>query len=187
MSPGRLVRAVLVVVLLSSCPAIDAFAAAGGRQAAGPGPAARGPDKVAGQVERAAQLLFAPGRSDSQVVDGLRTLVEAMAGAASEAGTKGGIAEKIAEARRQVGQGPFTEEAAALLNECYSLLHDGKPFRMPEGVRTIQQVEEHGRRLLDSARDLLRQGKPAESLRPLVETAVMIITPVHAEEGAGRE
>lgn len=187
MNLARTIRAALAAALLS-CPAIDASAAASDLRAGGASAAeASEMGRIADQVEHAAQLLFTPGRSEHQVEAGLRSLVEAIAKAGAEAGMEGAFAEKIAEALRQLSSGRFTEETATLLKECYSLVHDGKPFRMAEGVSTIQQIEEKIRRLLDSARDLLRQGKAGKSLRPLVESVVMIITPVHAGEWEGPE
>lgn len=141
--------------------------------------AAAQPDRAVAHVNRAIDLLFAPQPADQQCRDGFLSLLDAIHAVAPDAPAAGGWPAKLAEARRRVSRGSLVDpRAAALLNECYRELHGGAAFRMPASVRSFPEAVSYGRRQLELARDLLRRGRTEDAVALLVETAVLVVTPV---------
>ena len=137
---------------------------------------------VVARAERAAQLLFAPKPADAQIKEGLLTLLDAIVEAAPGAGIAGDWPSKIADARRILEDSPGYDKVAALLDECHREINGGAPFRMPETIHSIGNAVDQGRRNLESIRSLMQQGKAGDAVRRMLETLLIIMTPI--EQGS---
>ena len=135
---------------------------------------------AAKHAENAVAELFGPEEhSVGGARAGMLSILDAVAAAATDAGMTDEWKATIAGARRRISEGSLVDgEAQLALHQCYRQINDGKPFRMPEGIRSLDVITARTRRLLESAPPLLRSGKAREAVRALLESAFMILTPI---------
>ena len=76
----------------------------------------------------------------------------------------------------------FSQEAVALLNEAYSSINTGERFQMPDDISSIEQARELALRKMEEARKELKQGNIEDSVRSLLEAAIIVVTPMIRRE-----
>jgi hypothetical protein len=155
-------RTAAVVILLSTL-------AVAGRASSG---------RVGTLLDRVNTLLLGPTRTEGNAREGFQALLSAITEVSSAVDLPADFRAKLADASRS-GVGP---KAGTLLGECYRLTHDGAPFRMPEGVHSLEAAVEHARRRLAAARDSVAKGQSRDALGALLEVAMVVATPM---EGFG--
>jgi len=134
---------------------------------------------AAKHAESALAQLFGAQRSDAQTRAGMLSILDAVAAAATDAGLTDEWKAMIMGARRRISEGSLVDgESQLALHQCYRQINEGKPFRMPEGIRSVDDAAASARKLLESGPPLLRSGKSLEAVRALLETALMILTPI---------
>jgi hypothetical protein len=93
---------------------------------------------------------------------------------------------RIEGAKKEFDQNTlFSDKAHQSLSLAYRLLMEGKKWRFPEEVSAAyrekairEQAMKTGQKLIDSALGEMKAGRSGESVRYLLEYALMIITPV---------
>jgi len=136
------------------------------------------------KIKTAADLLLVPADRQTDIKKGFKLLIEAIELAAPGAGFPGEYAAKIKSAKQIFeSQSILEEKGATQLREAWQLVNGGKEFRFPAGLSNVNQVVEHCRKRIDSARANLKQGKLDECSRALLEVVIMIVTPMVAEPG----
>ncbi len=143
-------------------------------------------EKIDAKIKLAGELLLAKQPSDKDCKDGFLSLVEAIALTAPNTSLPAAFGEKMTKAKSLFEKTSiFNPEGIVLLDECFVLAHSGKKFTMPAEVRKIDEAVEYARRQLQAARAQNQLGKADECARSLIETAIMIVTPVTADKDMG--
>ena len=75
----------------------------------------------------------------------------------------------------------FSQEGVTLLNEAYSSVNSGERFQMPEDISSIEQARDSALRKMEEARKELKQGKIGDSVRSLLEVAIIVVTPMRRD------
>jgi hypothetical protein len=132
------------------------------------------------KLDRADRLLLGEGASSAEIRAGFLVLLEVMAEAAPpSAGPGGTCGAKIGVVRVRVGDGSILDRAGvALLDECYRDTHGGQPFAVPSSVRSVADARNYARRQIEGARTLLSEGRGSEAVSALLQTALLIVTPM---------
>jgi hypothetical protein len=69
-------------------------------------------------------------------------------------------------------------DSIAHLHEAYRLVNSGTDFEFPSGIKEIQDVVNHIKGELATAREKLKAGQTDACVKTLLEVALMIVTPV---------
>ncbi|UCH95135.1 MAG: hypothetical protein JSV88_33495 [Candidatus Aminicenantes bacterium] len=73
--------------------------------------------------------------------------------------------------------GIFDANGVQLLRKAYCSINDGKDFKIPDDISTIDQAKEYGNNMIEMSRKHLKEGKVDIAVKLLLETAVMVVTP----------
>lgn len=68
-----------------------------------------------------------------------------------------------------------------MLNEAYSSINSGERFQMPEDTSSIEQARELVLRKMEEARKELKHGNIEDSVRSLMEVAIIVVTSMRRE------
>jgi hypothetical protein len=135
---------------------------------------------VDSRIKMATDYLQKPGQEGGGE-KAFRSLVDAVAMIAPEAGFSAEFGKKVAEARGIFESDTvFNEKGISLLKESCALAGSGKEFRVPEGISNAEQATAHILKQVEKARTSLKQKKTGECARLLLEAALMIVTPMGA-------
>lgn len=133
------------------------------------------------KLKMAADYLVGPQRGEGGAEKGFKLLIDAIALAVPDTTSPDALGKKIQTARLRLNdRSILDDEATAQLRGAYRLASSGKEFQMPAGISSVEQAVEYAHRQIDTARTCLRQGKIDESVKILLEVAVMIVTPMSA-------
>lgn len=137
--------------------------------------------RPASNVERATGLLFDARPSDADAKAGILALLDAVAEAAPAARIAGDWPAKVSRARTLFERcGGVDEDAVALLKESYRQVTGGTEYRFPASVVRIEDAVAHGRRQLEEASEAIRAGRSGVAVRLLLETVLLVVTPISA-------
>lgn len=132
-------------------------------------------------VERATRLLFDAPPSDADAKAGLLALFDAVGQAAPDARIAGDWPAKVARARALFEKCPgVDEDAVVLLRDCHRQVAGGAGYRIPASVARMEDVLALGRHQLEEAAKALDACRSGDAVRLLLETALLVVTPVHA-------
>jgi hypothetical protein len=73
--------------------------------------------------------------------------------------------------------GIFDPNGVQLIKQAYCSINNGKDFKMPDEILTIDQAKEYGKNMTEMSREHLKEGKVDTAVKLLLETAVMVVTP----------
>jgi len=131
------------------------------------------------RIKKAAELFLTPDMPGDSGLAGLRLLLEAAALAFPDTDLSGECKKRIVEAERIFRtSGHLDAHGVDLLNEAYSLAHSSRPFRMPEGIATIQQATDYILKRIEAARGQLKSGHISDCARTILAVIAMIVTPM---------
>lgn len=71
----------------------------------------------------------------------------------------------------------FNPKGIQLLKDAYRSINDGKDFCMPE-TSNLHEIVEYGRKYVKMSRENIKQGKTGLAVKLLLDTAIMVVTPV---------
>lgn len=141
-------------------------------------------DSTTAHLDRAVQLLLSPTPTSQDLREGFLSLLDALIAVAPDAPPAAACQPRLAKARRAASRGSILDEqATALLRECYSDAHGGASFRVPESIRSGGDALGYCRAQLRSARDSLQKGRGDEAFASMIDTAVLIVTPIQRSAG----
>ena len=159
---------------------VGAMAVAAALSLSGPGlPAGPAP---AGEtrLERAARVIADESRTPEVVGAALRDLLDEAIAAAPASGLAGEWTAKAAQARELLAaRPPAHDEARRLLAESWREAF-GTAWAFPAGVATIDDALAFAKRNVGAAATARREGRSADAVRLLLETVLLVVTPMHA-------
>ncbi len=130
-------------------------------------------------IKRAAKYLLDrqpdPGK---ECKDGVYYLLEAVVQSLPHAGYPEEVDKKIIAANQRFKKNRgFDIKGIQWLHEAYRSINDGKEFQMPS-ISTIGDAVEHGRKLLDAARQKIKEKDFKFAAKVVLEATLMVFTPV---------
>jgi hypothetical protein len=114
--------------------------------------------------------------------DGIFFLIDAIRLTLPEAGYSKEIIEKMTTVGQSFKKnGPFEQEGIRLLHEVYGAINDGNAFQMP-ALSSIDEAVDYGKKMLEKARARLEEKDYKLTAKTLLETTLMVLTPMTKEE-----
>jgi hypothetical protein len=139
--------------------------------------------EVDAKIESAVDCFSGPPGPPKDGKKGFFLLMEAIELASSETDFSRDFKHKILTAKNLSGETSiFNPEGVTLLNEAYSSINSGERFQMPEDIASIEQARELVLQKVEDARKELKQGNIEDSVRSLLEVAIMVVTPMRREQ-----
>lgn len=138
------------------------------------------PEALAEKIHRASSLLLDSEKSEDKS-QGFLLLVESIDIAAAGGSFPAGFHDEIKGALEILRRASILDQQAGeKLRRAYALLNAGKPYQIPAEISSIDQAVEYGRAQIRSALTQVEAGKNAAAVKPLLETILMVITPMEA-------
>lgn len=110
--------------------------------------------------------------------DGVYYLLDAITQSLKHAGYSKDIEEKMTAANLHFKKnGIFDKEGSRLLHQVYQSINDGNAFQMPP-ISSIDDAVVRGRKLLDAARQKIKENDFKFAAKAVLETTLMVMTPV---------
>ena len=140
-------------------------------------------EKIEAKIKEAENCIFGPtGRGDNPE-EGFKLLLDAIEMTAPHTAFPAEFKNKIAKVKRISKETSILNpEGFALLGEAYRSINSGKNFEMPENISKIEDAVSYARNQIKTARKDLKEGNYNNSVKSLLETCLMIVTPVHKEK-----
>lgn len=124
------------------------------------------------------RLLEKPAKSTEDVQRGLDGLLEAIKISMADTTLPEEFKAKIKSGSELMSKNLFDTKGISLLNEAYMLINKGKRFQMPEKIISISDAIEYGKKQIESALEALEQGNNEKAVKPVLETILMVVTPM---------
>ncbi|UCC38534.1 MAG: hypothetical protein JSV96_11940 [Candidatus Aminicenantes bacterium] len=135
--------------------------------------------KIDAKIKEAESLIFGPSGPGDNPKKGFELLLDAIEMTAPHTEFSPEFKNKIAEVKKISKETSFLNpEGIALLNKAYRSINDGKDFQMPKSISQIKDAVVYARSQIETARKDLNNGKYNNSVKLLLETCLMIVTPV---------
>jgi len=130
------------------------------------------------KIKEAEKCFFSMmGRVDNPT-KGFKLLLEAIEMAAPHTGFSPEFKDKIVKVRKLSKETSILNpEGFALLDEAYRSINSGKAFEIPESISKIEDAVAYCHSQIETARKDLKQGNYNNSVKLLLETCLMIVTP----------
>ena len=130
-------------------------------------------------IERATRLLLSAPPSEAEAKAGLLALLDAVGDTAPTVRIAGDWPARVARARALIEKGPVGDEGAAvLLREGHRQVTGGTEYRFPASVVRLEDALALGRRQLAEAATALEDGRGGDAVHLLLETVLLVITPI---------
>ncbi|HUU38536.1 MAG TPA: hypothetical protein VMW46_10105 [Candidatus Desulfaltia sp.] len=140
-----------------------------------------GSDSLEEKIQKASSLLLDSEKSEDKD-QGFLLLVESIDIAAAGGGFPATFQNEIREALEMFRRGSILDQQGGdKLRKAYALLNSGKLFQMPAEISSIQEAVEYGRKQISLALSQVKAGRTADAVKPLLETVLMVITPMEAK------
>jgi hypothetical protein len=142
-----------------------------------------GEKKQKGDVDNKIQLfidyLMEGKHPDEDCKKGFYFLLEAIVLSLPQAGYPEEFNNQITKANSLFKKnGIFDPNGVQLIKQAYCSINNSKDFKMPDEILTIHQAKEYGNNIIEKSREHLKEGKVDIAVKLLLETAVMVVTPV---------
>lgn len=136
-------------------------------------------ETIDAKIDEAMSHFFGPATPGASSEKGFICLIDAIEMAAPHTGFGEDFADKVKEANTLFkSTSIFNKDGIAFLHEDYIAINSGKDFVMPRELSSIEDVRDYARKQVISAKKYLKEGDFDESVKLLVEVAVMIVTPM---------
>jgi hypothetical protein len=136
-------------------------------------------EKINAKIDAAMSHFFGPATPGADSQKGFIYLIDAIEMAAPHTGFGEDFARKIKEANTLFKDTSiFNEAGVALLHGGFSNINAGKDFEMPKEISSIEDARDYARKQVISAKKYLKDSDFDESVKLLMEVAVMIVTPM---------
>ncbi len=136
-------------------------------------------EKIDAKIDAAMSHFFGPATPGADSIKGFIYLIDAIEMAAPHTGFGEEFFGKIKEANALFkSTSIFNEEAVDLLHAGFISINSGKHFEMPKEISSIEDARDYARKQVVSAKKYLKESDFDESVKLLMEVAVMIVTPM---------
>ena len=136
-------------------------------------------EKINAKIDAAMSHFFGPATPGADTKKGFIYLIDAIEMSAPHTGFGEDFVGKIREANTLFwSTSIFNEEGVALLHEGFSSINSGKDFEMPKEISSIEDARVYARKQVVSAKKYLKDSNFDESVKLLMEVAVMVVTPM---------
>ena len=133
---------------------------------------------VDNKIQLAVDYLLEAKYPDEECKKGFYFLLEAIVLSLPQAGYPEEFNNRITKANSLFKKnGIFDPNGVQLLKKAYCSINNGKDFKMPGEILTIDQAKEYGKNMTEISREHLKEGKVGTAVKLLLETAVMVVTP----------
>ncbi len=141
-------------------------------------------EKIDAKIDAAMSHFFGPATPGADSRKGFIYLIDAIEMAAPHTEFGEEFFGKIKEANILFkNTSIFNEDGVALLHGCFIAINSGKDFEMPEEILSIKDARNYARKQVVLAKKYLKESHFDESVKLLMEVAVMIVTPMKKEQG----
>jgi hypothetical protein len=139
-------------------------------------------EKIDAKIDAAMSHFFGPATPGADSKKGFIYLIDAIEMAAPLTGFGEDFTGKIKEANALFkSTSIFNEDGVALLHGGFISINSGKDFEMPKEISSIEDARDYARKQVVSAKKYLKDSDFDESVKLLMEVAVMIVTPMTKE------
>jgi hypothetical protein len=139
-------------------------------------------DEINAKIDAAMSHFFGPATPGADSKKGFIYLIDAIEMAAPHTGFGEEFTSKIKEANALFkSTSIFNEEGIALLHGGFISINSGNDFEMPKEILSIDDARDYARIQVVSAKKNLNESAFDESVKLLMEVAVMIVTPMKKE------
>jgi len=139
-------------------------------------------EKIDEKIDAAMSHFFGPATPGADSTKGFIYLIDAIEMAAPHTGFDEEFTAKIKEANNLFkSTSIFNEDGVALLHGGYISINSGMDFEMPTKISSIEDARDYARKQVISAKKSLKDNDFDESVKLLLEVAVMIVTPMEKE------
>lgn len=139
-------------------------------------------EKIDKKIDAVMSHFFGPATPGADTKKGFIYLIDAIEMAAPHTGFGEEFTGKIKEANTLFkSTSIFNEDGVALLHGGFISINSGKRFEMPEEISSIEDARNYARKQVVSAKKYLNESEFNESVKLLMEVAVMIVTPMTRE------
>lgn len=140
-----------------------------------------GEKKQKGEVDNKIQLFvdyLIEGKHPGECKRGFYYLLEAIVLSLPQAGYPEEFNNQIIKANGLFKKnGILDPNGVQLIKQAYCSINNGKDFKMPDEILTIEQAREYGKKVIEMSRENLKKGKVDTAVKLLLESAVMVVTP----------
>ena len=135
--------------------------------------------KIEAKIKEAEKCFFSMmGRVDNPK-EGFKLLLDAIEMTAPHTGFSAEFKNKISTANKIFKETSiFNPKGVTLITEAYRTINSGKDFEMPYSILKIEDAVAYARKQVKTARNDLKEGNYNNCAKLLLETAVMVVTPV---------
>jgi hypothetical protein len=139
-------------------------------------------EKIDAKIDAAMSHFFGPATPGADSEKGFIYLIDAIEMAAPHTGFGEEFTGKIKESNALFkGTSIFNEDGVDLLHEDYSAINSGRDFEMPKEISNIEDARNYAHKQVVSAKKYLKDSDFDESVKLLMEVAVMIVIPMKKE------
>ncbi len=137
-----------------------------------------GTEDVGKMIQAASAALLERSASDARIRGALIQLLDAAILTLPKSEQAAEARSNLAAARAELKDNSyFSEKAHRHLALAYRALSSGKDFKFPD-IHTIEDANIHIKNLLASSLDSLKKGQGGLASRSLVESVIMVVTPM---------
>ncbi len=140
-------------------------------------------DKIEAKIKEAEKCFFSTTGQADNPKEGFKLLLDAIEMTAPYTEFSAEFKNKISTANKIFKETSiFNPKGVALIIEAYRTINSGKDFEMPSSILKIEDAVAYARKQVKTARKDLKEGNYNNSAKLLLETAVMVVTPVHRKK-----
>jgi hypothetical protein len=135
--------------------------------------------KIDAKIDEAMSHFFGPATPGADSKKGFICLIDALEMATPHTGFGEDFLDKIKEANTLFkSTSIFNEDGIAFLQGGYKAINSGKDFEMPKEISSIEDARDYARKQVVTAKKYLKESDFDESVKLLLEVAVLIVTPM---------
>jgi len=139
-------------------------------------------EKIDAKIDAAMSHFFGPATPGADSEKGFIYLIDAIEMAAPHTGFGEDFVGKIKEANTLFKKTSiFNEDGVTLLHGGFISINSGKDFEMPKEISSIEDARDYAQKQVVSAKKYLKDSDFDESVKLLMEVAVLIVTPMKRE------
>lgn len=140
-------------------------------------------EKIDAKIKEAEKCFFSTTGQADNPKEGFKLLLDAIEMTAPYTEFSAEFKNKISTANKIFKETSiFNPKGVALITEAYRIINSGKDFKMPDNIKEIEDALAYARKQVKTARNDLKEGNYNNSAKLLLETAVMVVTPVHKKK-----
>ncbi len=120
--------------------------------------------------------------TDANFKEGYSALMDAMTLTLKVSNFQAELKDNISKAQELFQKSLFNPQAIQLLKETYRKINNGNDFQQPEDVKSIKEAQDYCFKWLNKSLENLKNEKPGEAFKCMLNTAIFIVTPIEKHE-----